>query len=58
MVVYHPRFGPATVAMQARHGELIHRRGVSCCGAYWRFGFHEDGVVSALAVCERFGVRP
>jgi predicted NAD/FAD-binding protein len=55
---HHPRFGPATVAMQARHGELIQRRGVSCCGAYWRFGFHEDGVVSALAVCERFGVRP
>jgi predicted NAD/FAD-binding protein len=55
---HHPRFGPATVAMQARHGELIQRRGISYCGAWWRFGFHEDGVVSALAVCERFGVRP
>jgi len=37
---------------------LIRNRGISCCGAYWRFGFHEDGVVSALAVCERFGARP
>lgn len=26
------------------------------CGAYWRNGFHEDGVVSALRVCEAFGV--
>jgi len=30
---------------------------VSYCGAYWGFGFHEDGVRSALAVCERFGAR-
>jgi predicted NAD/FAD-binding protein len=25
------------------------------CGAYWGYGFHEDGVASALRVCERFG---
>jgi predicted NAD/FAD-binding protein len=30
---------------------------VSYCGAYWGFGFHEDGVRSALAVCERFGAK-
>ena len=23
------------------------------CGAYWGWGFHEDGVVSALRACER-----
>ncbi|MBN8527200.1 MAG: FAD-dependent oxidoreductase [Planctomycetes bacterium] len=55
---HHPLFTAAAPAAQARHGELIRNRGISCCGAYWRFGFHEDGVVSALAVCERFGVRP
>ena len=27
------------------------------CGAYWGWGFHEDGVVSALRVAERFGAR-
>ncbi|HNB59912.1 MAG TPA: FAD-dependent oxidoreductase [Phycisphaerales bacterium] len=27
------------------------------CGAYWGNGFHEDGVNSALRVCERLGVR-
>lgn len=53
---HHPRFTAAAPAAQARHGELIRRRGVSCCGAYWRFGFHEDGVQSALAVCAAFGV--
>ncbi len=26
------------------------------CGAYLRYGFHEDGVVSALRVAERFGI--
>ena len=26
------------------------------CGAYWRYGFHEDGVVSGLAVCRQFGM--
>jgi hypothetical protein len=25
------------------------------CGAYWGYGFHEDGVQSAMRVCERFG---
>jgi predicted NAD/FAD-binding protein len=30
----------------------------SFCGAYWRNGFHEDGVVSALAVVEALQSRP
>ncbi len=51
----HPVFTSTGVAAQSRHGELIHHRGTSYCGAYWRNGFHEDGVVSALAVCNAFG---
>ena len=50
----HPLFTTGRAAAQARHDELIRRRGVSLCGAYWGFGFHEDGVKSALAVCEGF----
>ena len=46
----HPVFTPAAVAAQARHGEIDGRRGVHFCGAYWRYGFHEDGVQSGLAV--------
>jgi predicted NAD/FAD-binding protein len=54
----HPFFTPAASAAQTRHDELIDHDGVSYCGAYWRNGFHEDGVVSALRVCERLGVAP
>jgi uncharacterized protein len=53
----HPVFTPAGVAAQSRHGEIssIERR-THYCGAYWGWGFHEDGVRSALAACEPFGV--
>jgi predicted NAD/FAD-binding protein len=34
---------------------LIRSNRTSFCGAYWRNGFHEDGVVSALRVVARFG---
>lgn len=46
----HPKFTLQRAAAQQRHGELINHRRSSFCGAYWRNGFHEDGVVSALAV--------
>jgi predicted NAD/FAD-binding protein len=51
----HPVFSSPGVAAQKRHAELIGHRSTSYCGAYWRNGFHEDGVVSALAVCKAFG---
>lgn len=52
----HPVFTARRAEFQARHGSFIRRRRTSFCGAYWRNGFHEDGVVSALAVCEGFGI--
>jgi len=52
---HHPVFQPGRQAAQSRHVELIRRRGLSYCGAYWGYGFHEDGVRSALAVCSAFG---
>jgi predicted NAD/FAD-binding protein len=51
----HPVFTLDGVAAQARHAELIDHRSISYAGAYFRHGFHEDGVVSALRVCERLG---
>jgi len=51
----HPVFTAAGVVAQARHPELIGHRRTSYCGAYWRNGFHEDGVVSALAACAPLG---
>ena len=55
LAYHHPVFLPGRQAMQARHAELIGPNRTSYCGAYWGFGFHEDGVRSALAVCRSFG---
>lgn len=52
-VYEHPVFTTRRAAAQSRHHELIDTGRTSFCGAYWRNGFHEDGVVSALAVCSR-----
>lgn len=52
----HPLFTTGRAAAQRRHHEVIRHRRTSFCGAYWRNGFHEDGVVSALAVCRAFGI--
>jgi len=49
-VYHHPVFTTARSAAQARHAELLDNHHSSFCGAYWRHGFHEDGVVSGLAV--------
>jgi predicted NAD/FAD-binding protein len=49
---HHPIFTVRRAAAQARHRELINVNRTSYCGAYWGNGFHEDGVVSALRVCE------
>jgi predicted NAD/FAD-binding protein len=50
----HPLFTAGRATAQARHDELIRRRGLSFCGAYWGYGFHEDGIRSALEVCKDF----
>ena len=52
---HHPVYSPEAVAAQKRHSEINGVNRTSYCGAYWGFGFHEDGVSSALAVCKPFG---
>lgn len=47
----HPVFTRESVAAQARHSEIDGKHGVHFAGAYWRNGFHEDGVESAAWVC-------
>ncbi|HEU4736651.1 MAG TPA: FAD-dependent oxidoreductase [Solirubrobacterales bacterium] len=49
----HPVYTAAGVAAQARHGEISGARRTHYCGAYWGWGFHEDGVLSAIRACER-----
>jgi uncharacterized protein len=53
----HPVFTVRRKAAQSRWSELQTARRSSYCGAYWGNGFHEDGVASAMAVCEAFNSR-
>ena len=51
----HPVFTLASVAAQQRWGEISGKNHTHYCGAYWRNGFHEDGVVSAVNVARMLG---
>jgi predicted NAD/FAD-binding protein len=53
----HPVYTQEGVRAQRRRAEICGVNRTHYCGAYWGWGFHEDGVVSALAVAERFGAR-
>jgi len=54
-IVYdHPVFTPEGVQAQRRHQEINGQNRTFYCGAYWGFGFHEDGVKSGLAALEAF----
>lgn len=54
MQYQHPVFTREAVAAQARHAELDGLDRAYFCGAYWGFGFHEDGVASALTALRHF----
>ena len=52
----HPVFDREAMRAQQRHAEISDRDRTSYCGAYWGYGFHEDGVTSARRVCADLGV--
>ncbi len=52
----HPIYSREAVAAQRRQAELNCDR-TFFCGAYWRNGFHEDGVVSAINAVTHFEER-
>jgi predicted NAD/FAD-binding protein len=51
----HPVFSLEGMAAQDRWEDINGVNNTWYCGAYWRNGFHEDGVVSALRVAEAIG---
>jgi uncharacterized protein len=54
----HPVLDAAAVRAQRRYGDIGGRRQrTSYAGAYWGYGFHEDGVQSAIRVCADLGVE-
>ena len=52
----HPVYTPGAVAAQSQHDKISGQRNTYYAGAYWRYGFHEEGVVSGLRVLEQLGV--
>lgn len=48
----HPQYTSASLVAQPRQMELNTNKKIYFCGAYWGYGFHEDGVNSALKVCD------
>ena len=49
----HPQFSVAGLAAQQRHAEISGANRSYFCGAYWGYGFHEDGMASARRVVEQ-----
>ena len=50
----HPVYTTESIAAQQRQSEINGVNRTYYCGAYWRNGFHEDGVVSALNAVKHF----
>ncbi len=50
---HHPQFSLDSQTAQKQHRALNQEGNIHFCGAYWGFGFHEDGVKSGLRVCEQ-----
>lgn len=55
-ILSHPQFDAAAIAAQDRLPAIQGRGGVFHAGAWTRYGFHEDGLLSALRVAQRLGV--
>jgi predicted NAD/FAD-binding protein len=50
----HPLYTIEGAKAQARHADISGKNRTAFAGAYWGNGFHEDGVVSALAALKHF----
>ncbi len=55
--VSHPVFDVAAVQAQGQLPQLQGQQGTWFCGAWTRYGFHEDGLMSAQAVVQAVGSR-
>ena len=55
MVYEHPRYTREAISAQARWAEISGVDRIHYAGAYWRFGFHEDGLWSGLRVAASLG---
>ncbi|HSC66518.1 MAG TPA: hypothetical protein VLC79_02420, partial [Cellvibrio sp.] len=51
----HPVFTQESVAAQGHWARISGHNHTHYCGAYWRNGFHEDGLVSGIRVAQALG---
>ncbi len=52
----HPLYTRDAIRAQRQWGEVSGVNRTHYCGAYWRYGFHEDGLTSAIRVAAALGV--
>ena len=57
MVYDHPLYDHDALRAQERWSEVSGRNRTHYCGAYWFYGFHEDGLNSAIRVAGELGVE-
>lgn len=57
LVYHHPVYSSAAFLAQRRRDEISGVNRTWYCGAWWGYGFHEDGLKSALTVCAGFGMK-
>ncbi len=55
-ITHHPLYTRNAIRAQRRWEEVSGKNRTHYCGAYWFYGFHEDGLNSALRVGRALGV--
>jgi predicted NAD/FAD-binding protein len=56
-VYRHPMYTLSAIEAQRRWAEVSGVNRTHYCGAYWAYGFHEDGFNSAVRVSAALGVE-
>ena len=51
----HPIFDTSVIQAQSKIADLQGKNGLWFCGAYQRYGFHEDGLLSAVHIVKKMG---
>lgn len=51
----HPQFDAKAINAQKRHAQISGKNRTYYAGAYWRYGFHEDGLWSANRIASELG---
>ena len=53
----HPVFDKNAIKAQDQLGSIQGTRNIWYCGAWTKYGFHEDGLNSAINIAKKFGVE-